>query len=69
MPITERITRDAKPRSRIALGGTGAGSIELRKDGVLRNRTGVELEFASFLNFLVPCTAELLLELAEGLAT
>ncbi len=37
MPITETVYRESKARSGIALGGTGAGSIELRKDGIFYN--------------------------------
>ncbi|MFW5845617.1 MAG: GH116 family glycosyl hydrolase [Planctomycetota bacterium] len=37
MPIRESIQRSSKPRSGIAIGGIGTGSLELRKDGIFRN--------------------------------
>jgi len=37
MSYESTITRDAKPRSGVALGGIGAGWFELRKDGVFHN--------------------------------
>ncbi len=37
MPITQSLSREQKPLSGIALGGVGAGSIELRHDGIFRN--------------------------------
>ena len=39
MPIRESIERSSKPRSGIAHGGIGTGSLELRKDGIFRNWT------------------------------
>ncbi|MFQ3670282.1 MAG: GH116 family glycosyl hydrolase [Verrucomicrobiia bacterium] len=37
MPLVQSLTREQKPLSGIALGGIGAGSIELRHDGIFRN--------------------------------
>ncbi|GAB4247574.1 MAG: hypothetical protein OHK005_13870 [Candidatus Methylacidiphilales bacterium] len=37
MPILQSITREQKPLSGIALGGIGAGSFEIRHDGIFRN--------------------------------
>lgn len=37
MPIDEKMERDYKARSGVALGGIGAGSVELRKDGIFYN--------------------------------
>lgn len=39
MSIRETMFRASKPRSGIALGGIGAGSLELRKDGIFTNCT------------------------------
>jgi len=37
MSIRECIERSSKPRSGIAIGGIGTGTLELRKDGIFRN--------------------------------
>lgn len=39
MPYNESIDHHGKPRSGLALGGIGAGSLELRKDGIFTNWT------------------------------